>query len=194
MYTWLFFYFVIFLFYRYEYFACMYICVPNECLVPTKVRRGHQIPWNWSYTTGILRINPGSSERTANECTTAPSSVDSLFPLKSYTTGKDCSVQHPSTGSHSDWFDDWSVWIWSQVLPKFFVVVVGFCFVLFCFWKCPSFYLLFYLFELQIFPTSKSPLQEFFMPSSLLFSSERVLHTPYTHTPSSLCLAFLFPY
>ena len=23
----------------------MYICIPNVCLVPMEVRRGHQIPW-----------------------------------------------------------------------------------------------------------------------------------------------------
>ena len=30
-------------------FACMYAYTPCACLVPVETRRGHQIPWNWSY-------------------------------------------------------------------------------------------------------------------------------------------------
>lgn len=33
----------------YEWFACMYVWVPYECLVPTEVKRRLQIPWDWSY-------------------------------------------------------------------------------------------------------------------------------------------------
>jgi hypothetical protein len=29
--------------------SCMYVCVPCTCLVPVGIRKGHQIPWNWSY-------------------------------------------------------------------------------------------------------------------------------------------------
>ena len=35
--------------YVYMCLACMYICAPCACLVPEEARRGHQIPWNWSY-------------------------------------------------------------------------------------------------------------------------------------------------
>lgn len=34
--------------YMYESFACMYICVSCACLVPTEVRIGCHIPWNWN--------------------------------------------------------------------------------------------------------------------------------------------------
>lgn len=37
-----------FLFDVYECFACMRVCVPHVCLVPTG-GRSHQIPWNCSY-------------------------------------------------------------------------------------------------------------------------------------------------
>lgn len=31
-----------------EYFACLYVDIPPECLVLVEVRRGYQVPWNWS--------------------------------------------------------------------------------------------------------------------------------------------------
>lgn len=37
------------LFYVHEYFVCMYVYVSYVCPVPTVVRRGQQIPQNWSY-------------------------------------------------------------------------------------------------------------------------------------------------
>jgi hypothetical protein len=43
-----FFYLFLFYFYVYRYFACMYVCVPLVCLVPSESRRGHQMLWNWS--------------------------------------------------------------------------------------------------------------------------------------------------
>ena len=54
--------------YMYSCFAWTYVCVPHECLVPTEVRRGLQIPWNWSYgwvwaTVWVLKTESGSSAR-----------------------------------------------------------------------------------------------------------------------------------
>ena len=54
----------IYLFYVHECLpACMY--VHRVCLRPREVRRGHQIPWNWSYgwlqaTTRVLGTSLGS--------------------------------------------------------------------------------------------------------------------------------------
>lgn len=39
----------LFLLYAHECFADLYVYVPRACLVPLKVRRGHQIPCNTSY-------------------------------------------------------------------------------------------------------------------------------------------------
>lgn len=44
-------------------FVCLCICVPVICLVPTKVKRRNQIPWNWNYkqlwaVTWILGLEP----------------------------------------------------------------------------------------------------------------------------------------
>ena len=39
----------LFLFYLYECFAYIYVYVPYAHLVPAETRRGHQIPWSWSY-------------------------------------------------------------------------------------------------------------------------------------------------
>lgn len=38
-----------FLFYVYECFASMYVCVPGACLVPSKVKRGCRILWYRTY-------------------------------------------------------------------------------------------------------------------------------------------------
>lgn len=55
------------LFLLYECLTCMYICLPCVCLVPVQVRKGHQIPLNWSHwqlTAGnwVLGTESGSSE------------------------------------------------------------------------------------------------------------------------------------
>lgn len=52
-------------------FACMHLCVPCACLMPTAVRRQHPKTWNWSYTwlgdtMGVLRTKLGSSTRVAS--------------------------------------------------------------------------------------------------------------------------------
>ena len=44
-------------------FVCLCICVPVVCLVPTKIKRRNQIPWNWNYkqlwaVTWILGLEP----------------------------------------------------------------------------------------------------------------------------------------
>lgn len=39
----------ILIFYVYNYFACMYVCVPVLCLVPIEVKRGQCVPWNCTY-------------------------------------------------------------------------------------------------------------------------------------------------
>jgi hypothetical protein len=31
-------------------FACMYVFVPGVCLVLLEARRGHWVPWGWSYS------------------------------------------------------------------------------------------------------------------------------------------------
>jgi len=41
--------FSILLFYAYEYFAYMHVCVPCACLIPAETKRGCWILWNWSY-------------------------------------------------------------------------------------------------------------------------------------------------
>ena len=33
----------------YGYFTCMCVCAPHSWLMPTDARRGHWIPWHWSY-------------------------------------------------------------------------------------------------------------------------------------------------
>jgi hypothetical protein len=53
----------------YECFACTY--ATPAWLVPTEVRREHQIPWNWSHgwlwaTTWVLRFEPWSSVKEAS--------------------------------------------------------------------------------------------------------------------------------
>ena len=69
------------LFYVYECFPCVYVCVPCTCLVSMEVGRKCQMPWDWSYrqcqvpydwsyrqlgaTVWLLRIKPGPSARAA---------------------------------------------------------------------------------------------------------------------------------
>lgn len=53
------------LFRAYECFACMYVCAPHVCPVPTEVRRGHWMLWSlesWA-TTWILRVKSWSSAK-----------------------------------------------------------------------------------------------------------------------------------
>lgn len=38
-----------FCFYELGCFICMYVCAPRTYLVSELIRRGHWIPWNWSY-------------------------------------------------------------------------------------------------------------------------------------------------
>lgn len=40
-------------FYRYERFACIYICTPHLCVLTTESRRNHQSPWSW-VSRGLL--------------------------------------------------------------------------------------------------------------------------------------------
>jgi hypothetical protein len=65
-----------------ECFACVFVSVPPECLVPLEVRKGHQILWNWSYrafptSIRVLSVKHGSSGRAAsapNQCSSFQSS------------------------------------------------------------------------------------------------------------------------
>ena len=62
---------LIVLFYLYEYFAHKNVCAPHVCLVPAEVRRGHWIPWIWSYeqlwaATWMLGIRPLQSDSALN--------------------------------------------------------------------------------------------------------------------------------
>lgn len=46
----------------------MYVCVTLACLIPTEVRKGCWVCWNWSYgwswaTTWVLAMEPGPSAR-----------------------------------------------------------------------------------------------------------------------------------
>lgn len=48
-------------------FVCMYVCVLCACLVPKEGRRGHGIPWNWTFmqlwgTTWFWESNPSPLE------------------------------------------------------------------------------------------------------------------------------------
>ena len=52
-----------------DYFYCLYISVPQECLVSTDVRKGHWMHWKWSSrmdmtAMGVLGTELGSSTRT----------------------------------------------------------------------------------------------------------------------------------
>ena len=46
------------LLYTYEYFACMHVCLPCECLIPKKARRGLWIPCNRCIT--VVSHNMGA--------------------------------------------------------------------------------------------------------------------------------------
>jgi hypothetical protein len=55
----------------------MYVLALCVCLVPTEVRRQHQIPWNWSHRWWwpimyVLGTEPGSSAKVASVLTTEP--------------------------------------------------------------------------------------------------------------------------
>jgi hypothetical protein len=55
----------IYSYFMHECFACMDVCLPHASLVPTEARRGHCIPWNWSYDgfespCGCWESNPGA--------------------------------------------------------------------------------------------------------------------------------------
>lgn len=56
----------------YGCFSYMYVCSPCECLLPSEVKRGHQILWDWSYwqlevTTWVLETELMSSARAASD-------------------------------------------------------------------------------------------------------------------------------
>lgn len=40
-------------FYRYECFACIYVCTPHLCVLTTEARRNRQSPWSW-VSRGLL--------------------------------------------------------------------------------------------------------------------------------------------
>lgn len=68
-------------FYMSECFAWMCVWALHVCLVPMEVRRGYQIPWNWSYrylwtTTWVMVPKSESSAGATNMCSLAP---DILF-------------------------------------------------------------------------------------------------------------------
>jgi hypothetical protein len=49
----------------------MDVCVSHMCLVPAELRRGHWIPWNWSYrqllaALWVLGAKPHFSVRAVN--------------------------------------------------------------------------------------------------------------------------------
>lgn len=49
----------------------VYVYVPHKCLVPTEARRGHWLPWNWSYrllwiSLWVSGTEPRSSPKAAN--------------------------------------------------------------------------------------------------------------------------------
>lgn len=55
----------------YEYFTCMYVCIPHACLVLAEARRRYWISLDWSYrqmwvALWILGVKSGSSGRTAH--------------------------------------------------------------------------------------------------------------------------------
>lgn len=47
----------IFIYFVYMSLVWMYICAQCACLLSVKVRRGHWIPWNWSYR-GLVVSHP----------------------------------------------------------------------------------------------------------------------------------------
>lgn len=47
--------------------SCMYVCVPSVCLVPVEVRRGYQIPWNYSYNWIAMWVLGTEMEFSAKE-------------------------------------------------------------------------------------------------------------------------------
>lgn len=61
----------LFLFYVYDCFASMYVCVLHVRLFLQRPEEGCQIPWNWrcrrlGATMWVLGIEPGSSRRAAS--------------------------------------------------------------------------------------------------------------------------------
>jgi hypothetical protein len=63
---------LLFLFYLSTCFACMNACTLCAYLGPMEARRGHQMPWNWSYkwlwaSMWVMQTKPGSSPRVASE-------------------------------------------------------------------------------------------------------------------------------
>lgn len=57
------------LFCVYEHLACM--CVPCDHLLPSEIRRGYQMPWNWSYR---YQVDLGIESRScrSHKCFSAP--------------------------------------------------------------------------------------------------------------------------
>lgn len=37
-------------FHVYGCLACMHVYAPHVCLMPAEARKGHRIPWDWSYS------------------------------------------------------------------------------------------------------------------------------------------------
>lgn len=81
------------LFYVYEYFICMHVCVLHACLMPTEARKRYQTTWNWSYgwfwvIMWVLGTNLESSARwtrALNQVAVSPALLVSFFEsLKTY--------------------------------------------------------------------------------------------------------------
>lgn len=52
----------------YQCFACMFICTPHACLVPSEVKRGHWLTLDWNYREfstpmWVVGSKPGSSAK-----------------------------------------------------------------------------------------------------------------------------------
>lgn len=48
-----------------KYFICACVAYMYVCTIPG-ARRGHQVPWNWSYRQLMLEVEPGSSGKAAD--------------------------------------------------------------------------------------------------------------------------------
>lgn len=58
----------------------MHVYIPHWCLVPTEVRRGHWIPWNWNYRW-LQATQVGAGNRaTSSARTTSALSHWAIFP------------------------------------------------------------------------------------------------------------------
>ena len=96
----------------YECFVCMYVCVPQACLVPKEARRRHQILRNCGYrwlctTAWLMGMEPGSSQGQQMLLTTDP-------PLQSLLLCLDREFMQPRLASH--WICSWE-WSWTPGSP-----------------------------------------------------------------------------